>query len=198
MRESMKKQLNIIETTLDKGFSLIELMIVVALAAIFLSLATPSFTDLIKNNRMTSLTNELVSGINIARQAAISRGVIAIMCQSNNANSITPSCVTSGVEWAEGYIVYTKKIDTLVSDTDAGNDYSSTDDEIIYRYQSDHDGKITATQNNANKFIRFNSEGLRTPQVNGEVRLCDDRSGDFGRTITISVTGRISNAVRTC
>lgn len=56
-----------------KGFTLIELIVAIAVAAILLTVAVPSLSNLIRNNRVTGQTNELVSMINFARNEAIRR-----------------------------------------------------------------------------------------------------------------------------
>lgn len=56
-----------------RGFTLIELIVAIAVAAILLTVAVPSLTNLIRNNRVTGQANELVAIINFARNEAIRR-----------------------------------------------------------------------------------------------------------------------------
>lgn len=58
----------------ERGFSIIELMVAVAVAALLLGLAIPSFRELNIRNRVTESTNELVYAMNIARSEAVRRG----------------------------------------------------------------------------------------------------------------------------
>lgn len=55
-----------------KGFTLIELMVTIAVAAILLTVAVPSFQNLAKNNAVKSTTRDLVATINTARMHSMS------------------------------------------------------------------------------------------------------------------------------
>lgn len=56
------------------GFTIVELMITLVLAAIILSAAVPSFRDLVQSNRITAQVNEFITALNVARSEAIKRG----------------------------------------------------------------------------------------------------------------------------
>lgn len=57
-----------------RGFTLLELMTAIAVLAILVSIGVPSFQTLVKNNRVVTQTNELVTAVNFARTEAIKRG----------------------------------------------------------------------------------------------------------------------------
>lgn len=57
------------------GFTLVEMMITLVVAAIVLGLAVPSFQTLIENNRVVTQVNEMVGAVNLARGEAIKRGI---------------------------------------------------------------------------------------------------------------------------
>src|SRR3569832_2414901 len=56
---------------LSRGFTLVELLVTISIATILVTLAVPSFSDFVKNNRMITLTNDFVTALNVARSEAI-------------------------------------------------------------------------------------------------------------------------------
>lgn len=58
--------------TRNKGFTLVELMVTVAIAAILLGVAMPAFQSMSRNNAVRATTNDLISSINLARQQSMS------------------------------------------------------------------------------------------------------------------------------
>ena len=84
-----------------KGFTLIELMITLVIAIVVLSLGIPGITRLKQNSELTTLTNELVSALSLARSEAIKR-------------SAEVSLIPAGGSWGNGWEVRVTSPDTLV------------------------------------------------------------------------------------
>ncbi|WP_018141471.1 GspH/FimT family pseudopilin [Thioalkalivibrio sp. ALJ7] len=69
--------------TRPHGFTLVELMVTIAVAAILITIAVPGFQALVQNNRATALANQLTTAINLARSEAIRRGEVASVCTND-------------------------------------------------------------------------------------------------------------------
>ena len=74
------------------GFSLIELMIVLMLAGAILAIAAPSFTDFIRNNRLTAAANDFIGAAQLARTEAIKRQLPVAVCSASQPNSPAAVC----------------------------------------------------------------------------------------------------------
>ncbi len=187
----------------SSGFTLIELMITIAIAAILLGLAAPSFQQTIQNNRMVSQTNELIAAINSARQIAIAEGATTIICASNNPNAATPACATSSegtASWNQGYLIYTKRLNTVTDNTLASYGLNANDSLV----------KVGTLQNNSYRIDRSDSATLELTHIgflsNGSIfiddspgiTVCDKRAGLHGNTIALTKSGSITRSKYNC
>ncbi|GGL96606.1 GspH/FimT family pseudopilin [Pseudomonas asuensis] len=84
-----------------RGFTLIELMVTVAVLAIVLTIAVPSFNNLIQSSRARALVSELNGALQIARSEALKRRKNVIVCPRND----TGTDCDSGADWSSGWLV---------------------------------------------------------------------------------------------
>ncbi|MGL6160036.1 GspH/FimT family pseudopilin [Microbulbifer sp.] len=154
------------------GFTLIELMVTIAVFAIVVTIAAPSFSAMINNNRSVALGEELAGALNYARSEAVKRGARVSICASSNGTGCTGADT-----WNQGWIVFA---DSATSDSAASPAVGT----VLRRWEAPNAGAvITVTQTAATNFIRYT------------------RLGTLGRssrvTVTSSVSGCGSNAART-
>jgi type IV fimbrial biogenesis protein FimT len=81
------------------GFSLIELLVTLVIAAIVLGIGVPSFKSLLQRQRMTTTANDLFAAMHLARSEAIQRG---------DRVDLVPA---DGRNWASGWVVYVDEND---------------------------------------------------------------------------------------
>ena len=167
-----------------RGFTMIELVITLAIAAIIAGLAVPSFSQMIKNNRRDVRINQILNTLTLARSEAIKRGVAVTACKSANGTS----CGGSG--WESGWLMFVNNDDDGAT-IDVGED-------ILRVYESLPAG-ITLRSANFTNFITYRPDGFSNN--NGNFVLCDDRGISYAKKIVVSKTGRgriDSAAVTSC
>lgn len=173
------KKINI-QKKLNKGFTLIEMMVVVSIAAILLGIGIPSFRNLIQNQQITSAVNDFFAAINLTRSEAIQRGARV---------DLVP--VGDGSDWAKGWVVFVDKNNNQKLDEDEG-------EQIIYMHGPVASG-ITIVPNftddkanylayNGTGRTRTNGSGEKPDSGNFMFSLGDDQKQQ--RRIIINMLGR--------
>jgi type IV fimbrial biogenesis protein FimT len=176
-------------TRFQQGFNLLEMMAAVAVLGILLALGVPSFTQMIRNNRVVANTNELVVALSAARSEAVKRGLPTAVCARTGAT--TDVCRTGTANnWGTGWLVFTDAAGTA-GVIDAG-------DEILQRFDAVPAG-VTLTTNNR-PAVRFAASGLPpTGAVDTTFTIKHtDCLGNNQRKVRITATGRLHTSKGAC
>lgn len=82
----------------SQGFTLIELMVTIAVIALIAAVASPAMVTLMNSNRLSSTAGELTAAIQLARAEAIRRSAPVVVCGSNDGVTCTAGAAWRG--WA--------------------------------------------------------------------------------------------------
>lgn len=141
----------------DRGFSLVETMVVVAIVAIVSAIAAPSFVEMIRNNRLSAATSALQSSLNLARSEAIKRGSDARVTVA--ANGIAGN-------WANGWTVFDDKTTTANGGVGPADDTSGQRLEVVGVLS----GPVSSSQTNATlNYFTYSGQGRLIDVTGGTV-----------------------------
>jgi type IV fimbrial biogenesis protein FimT len=175
---SIAKPIDMSKKRKNSGFTIIELMITLVVAAILLTVGVPSYQSLVRNNRLTTQVNTFVGSLQLSRSEAIKRRV------PGHVTALDAS--DAGNEWGPGWRVW---IDLNSSGAfDAGEDL---------RTFSNLQGNTMNSVENAND-ITFRANGTPTGFAVGALGfasfdLCPPSNSHVnGRQAQIRLTGQIA------
>jgi type IV fimbrial biogenesis protein FimT len=182
----------------QRGFTLWELMIAVAVAGIVLGFGVPSFQEFMRNNAMTSAVNDLVAGVLLARAEAVKRQVPVALCTSSAPNANPPSCAATS---SGGFIVFVDENGNgVLTDSTDGNAAVDAGETVLLRRAAP--GGTIVVSLAGGHYISYGTNGFKrhaTNQANDSATAllyCDDRGnvdrGDIStaRVVSIDWTGR--------
>lgn len=160
-----------------RGYSLVELLVVLAICGILLSVALPSFASFARDARLSSAANDLLSAVALARSEAIKRGARVTLCTSSSGTACEP-----GVGWHSGWVLFV--------DTNEDGALASTES-VLYQAGPMASPLVVVGNAPVRNYVsyipvgttRLTGGGLQM----GTISLCD---GGVGRQILISASGR--------
>lgn len=163
----------------ERGVTLLELMVSLALSALLLMLAAPPFRELIAVNRAAGTADTLMTSLFLARTEAIKRNRRVALCKSADGES----CTVAG-DWSQGWLVFVDEADWGVRNPA----------EQIVRIQPALNGGFTLRNANAAKWYAYRPDGSAASSgglVTGTFRVCPGSGdGKLAYRVVTNVTGR--------
>ena len=161
------------------GFTLIELIVTVVIAGILMALAAPSFSNFVKNNRLTAQANDMIADLALARSEAVKRATTITVCKSTNGLACN-----AGANWGNGWIV----VNTASGQVFRAHEALTGQNTMV---GTGGGGSLTDQ-------IVYTRTGIPTIALGGpqQFHICDALNGPVqGRLIQIASTGRARIAI---
>jgi type IV fimbrial biogenesis protein FimT len=138
------------------GFTLIELMVTISVAAVLIALAVPNFTPVIRSNRFSTYSNNLIAALNLARSEAVKRGQEVVIRKI-------------GANWEGGWTIFvdidrstagTNPITDNIYNATAATDCTAGADCLLKTYPALANAYTLRGGGNLKDFIRYTSSGI--------------------------------------
>ncbi|MET0321992.1 MAG: GspH/FimT family protein [Duganella sp.] len=164
--------------TKQDGVTLVELLVVLALAAILLGVAAPSYQELMRRQQLRAAVNDLVAAIDLTRSQALARGRPVMLAPRE----------PGGIDWRLGWIVF----------VDAnGNRRPDAGEAVLFQRGPLPDGVRVAAAFSSNAppaYLAYNGAGRSCSAGNSLAARWGTLSlalGDHARNIKINMLGRL-------
>lgn len=157
----------------EYGFTMVELMITLVIAAILLAIGVPGFSAFIQNSRIDTQTQTLRTSLNFAREEAVKRAAPVSVCRSNNQTGCAGN-------WEDGWLVF----------VDADRDGVVDAGDTLLRVVEPLSGGNTLAYGHAANYLGFDSQGFLHANLAGTFTLCDSRGAASAQGIEVVNTGR--------
>lgn len=128
-----------------RGFTLVELMVTVAVLAVLVGIGYPNFQSTLKSNRLAAATNELVAGIALARSEAIRTTRFSGVCPTSDGSSCS-------ADWSAGWLTWDDKNsdgsldagDVVIRHVQGNNNLTITSGGGAARFVFDRRGRLSS------------------------------------------------------
>jgi len=162
----------------ERGMTLVEIMMVMGIIGITLTFGVPSMVNMVDDMRLTSVANDYLGFLNVARSEAGKRGARITVCATSNYTSCS---ATSSTDWAVGAVAF----------IDANSDGVVQSTETVVRVLDAQPTGLTITAStttggaNPGRFIYKPSGASDSAR-----KFCIRKAARTGRDLSVSVQGR--------
>ena len=160
----------------SQGFTLVELLITIVIMGVVMSMGLPAFNGTVRNSRLTTHANELVTALNLARSEAIKRNITVFVRRKGSTSQ----------NWSEGWDVFVDENDN--------EEFNDGTDILLKTYPPIKNNYTLMTGANFDDWVAYLPSGLNKASSNfsnDSFRLCAT-AGDTlnSRKITLNAVGR--------
>ncbi|HET7395984.1 MAG TPA: GspH/FimT family pseudopilin [Gammaproteobacteria bacterium] len=157
----------------ERGFTLLELLIALAVAGILVTVAIPDFTAMIRYNRAAAAVNTLTRALNFARDTAITRNRYVTLCRSNDGQHCS-----NDADWQDGWLIFVNLDQDSPAHVDPG--------EPVLHVQ----GPLSAGAHLFSNRTAFTFRPRGARSTNGTLLYCS-AADTHDQALIVSVTGRV-------
>jgi type IV fimbrial biogenesis protein FimT len=172
----------------SRGFTLLELMVTLAVAFVLAAAATPSLRNLLVSNTVGSMSSDFSTALAQARGLAIANNMCATLCTSTVSATGAPACETPGsTGFQQGWIVFTNPACDA-----AQTDPTAAGARLRQTQNAGSDGYAITASDSALYRLMFDPRGISTAGAGGNFQITapNDSSNTYARTVCMDAAGR--------
>ncbi|MGH6624140.1 MAG: GspH/FimT family pseudopilin [Burkholderiaceae bacterium] len=183
-----------------RGFTLVEMLVVLTISAILIAAAVPSFVWMNARTKASNASNDLLASMQLARSEAIRRNVGVTVCRVEDPTLAAPVCSGAAVgpiaanDWGTGWVVFAKTGGIVAGTFEAG-------DTVVKAQQfiGPASPRAVIESSAAPQFFSFRGDGMRNGGPIGITFSIDYRDpavnavSSAGRCMRLNMTGRADN-----
>ncbi len=162
-----------------QAFTLIELVVALAIVAIMTGVAVPPVYRLLESNKAANGINWIVHAIHLARQSAVDHGVITTLCPADNDD-------TCGGSWHQRVLVFT--------DHNADRRVNGSDKIITYLHFPYQGSTLKWRSFRNRQYLQLTPLGFTNSQNGNFVYCSEQQEPQFSRQIVLNQQGRVKKA----